>query len=177
MSDIKTYRPINLIPIIYKVFSCTLLQWILWTLNFHQPREQAGFRTGFSMIDHLHVINQLQEKSHKYSILLCFAFVVYENVFNSIAYEPIFHALKNHGVNKAYLDIIKHMYHEATSMIHLHTDSKKFRLQRGVRQSDNIYLDPLHNAYKMLSLARSTGKTEVSGSMVNTCPTSSPQMT
>ena len=127
-SDIKNYRPISLLPIIYKVFSCILLQWILQTLDFHQPREQSGFRAGFSTIDHLHVINQLQEKAHDYNIPLCFAFVDYEKTFDSIEFQPIFHALKNHGVDKAYLDIIKHLYHETTSVICLHTDSKKFRL-------------------------------------------------
>ena len=48
------------------------------------------------------------------------------------------YVLKDHGVDKAYLDIIKHLYHETTSVICLHTDSKKFRLQQGVRQGDNI---------------------------------------
>ena len=90
------------------------------------------------MIDHLHVVNQFQEKVHEYNIPLCFAFVDYEKAFNSIEFEPVFHALKNHRVDKAYLDIIRHLYHKATSVIHLHTDSKKFRLQRGVRQGDNI---------------------------------------
>ena len=138
MSDIKNYRPISLLPIIYKVFSCILLQQILLTLDFHQPREQADFRAGFSMIDHLHIVNQIQEKACDYNIPLCFAFVDYDKAFNSIKFEPIFHALKNHGVDKDYLNIIKHLYHEATSVIHLHTDRKKFRLQRGVRQGDNI---------------------------------------
>ena len=73
--DIKNYRPISLLDIIYKVFSHIILQWILQTLDFHQPWEQAGFRSGFSMTDHLHVINQLQEKAHEYNILLCFAFM------------------------------------------------------------------------------------------------------
>ena len=120
------------------MFSCILLQWILQTVDFHQPREQAGFRAGFSMIDHLHIINQLQEKEHECNIPLTFAFVDFEKAFDSIEFEPIFHALKNHGIDKTYLDIIKCLYHEATSVIHLHTDSKKFRLQRGVRQGDNI---------------------------------------
>ena len=57
----------------------------------------------------------------------------YENAFNSIKFESIFHALKNDGVDKAYHDIIKHLYCEAMSMIPLYTDSEKFRLQRGVR--------------------------------------------
>ena len=90
------------------------------------------------MIDHLHVVNQLQEKVHEYNIPLCFAFVDYEKAFDNIEFEPIFHALKNHGVDKAYLNTIKHLYHEATSVICLHSDSEKFRLQRGVRQDDNI---------------------------------------
>ena len=41
-------------------------------------------------------------------------------------------------VNKAYFDIIKHLYCKATFVIHVHSDSEKFRLQRGVRQGDNI---------------------------------------
>ena len=43
--------------------------------------NQAGFRAGFSTIDHLHVVNQLQEKAHEYNILVCFAFVNYEKAF------------------------------------------------------------------------------------------------
>ena len=85
-SHIMNYRPISLLPIIYKVFSCILLQLILQTLDFHQPREQAGFRAGISTIDHLHVVNQLQEKVHEYNIPLCFAFVDYEKAFNSIEF-------------------------------------------------------------------------------------------
>ena len=107
-------------------------------LDFHQPREKADFRVGFSAIDHLHVVNELQEKAHQYNIPLSFAFVDHEKVFNSIEFDPISHALKIQEVDKAYLDIIKHLYHEAASKICLHTDSKKFRLQRGVRQGDNI---------------------------------------
>ena len=137
-SDIKNYRPISLLPIIYKVFSHILLQWILQSLDFHQPREQAGFTAGFLTIDHLHLINQLQEKGHEHNIPLCFVFVDYGKAFNSIEFEPIFHALKDHGIDKAYLDIINPLYHEATSVMCLHTDSTKFRLERGVRQGDNI---------------------------------------
>ena len=62
----------------------------------------------------------------------------YEKAFNSIEFNPSINALKNHGVDKAYPDIIKYLYCKATSVIHLLTNSKKFRLQRGVRQGDNI---------------------------------------
>ena len=98
-----------MLPIIYKVFSHILIKRILNTLDFHQPREQAGFRPGFSTTDHLHVVNQLQEKAQEYNIPLCFAFVDYDKAFDSIEFKPIFQALENHGVDKAYVDIIKHL--------------------------------------------------------------------
>ena len=85
-SDIKNYRPISLLPIMYKVFSNILLERMIRTLDFHQPREQSGFRVGYSTIDHLQVVNQLQEKANEYNMPLCFAFVDYEKAFDSIEF-------------------------------------------------------------------------------------------
>ena len=65
------------------------------TLYSHQLREQAGFRADYSTIDHLQVVNQLQEKANGYNIPLCFAFVDYEKAFDSTEFEPRFEGLKN----------------------------------------------------------------------------------
>ena len=70
-------------------------------LHFHQPRDQAGFRAGYCTIDHLQVVNQVQKKDNEYNIPLCFSFVDYEKVFNSIEFEPFFEGLKNQGVDEA----------------------------------------------------------------------------
>lgn len=56
---IKNYRPISLLPVIHKSFSNAFLKRMLRTLDHHQPREQAGFRPGFSAIDHIQVDTQL----------------------------------------------------------------------------------------------------------------------
>ena len=64
-------------------------------LGFHQPRQQAGFRAGYSTIDHLHVVNQLQENGNEYNIPLCFAFVDYEKAFDGTKFEPLFEGLTN----------------------------------------------------------------------------------
>ena len=134
-SDIKNYRPISLLPIINKVFSHILLQWILWTLTSLKSRlasDQA------SQCLAIFISSTNSKKKHTSTASHCALHSQTMRKLLSIKFEPIFQALENHGVDKAYLDIIKHPYCKAMSVICLHTDSEKFRLQRGVRQGDNI---------------------------------------
>ena len=124
-SAIKNYRPISLLLIMYKVFSNVLLQRMIRTLDFHQPREQAGFRAGYSTIDHLQVVNHLQEKANEYNLPLCFCLRRLWKAFDSIEFEPLFDGLKNQGIDEAYLNILRNLYSEATSVLQLHEDSEK----------------------------------------------------
>ena len=106
-ADITNYRPISLLPITYKVFYQVILRRMLRTLDQHQPREQAGFRSGVSTIDHIQVISQLQENADEYKIPLCFAFVDYEKAFDSIEFNPLFESLENQGVEAAYITLLR----------------------------------------------------------------------
>ena len=111
---------------------------MLRTLDQHQPREQADFRSGFSTIDHIQVISQLQEKADEYKIPLCFAFVDHEKAFDSIESNPLFESLENQGVEAAYITLLRDLYNGATSTLKLHRDSDTIKLQRGVTQGDDI---------------------------------------
>ena len=112
----------------YKVFSNILLHKMIRTLDIYQPREQAGFKVGYSTIDSLHVVKQLQEKANEYSIPLCFAFVDYKKAFDSIEFEPVFEGLQKQGVDEAYLNILRKLDSEATSLLRPHKDSERFKL-------------------------------------------------
>ena len=112
-------------------------RWLVcWTPS--KPRGQAGFRSGYSTIDHLQVVNQLQEKANEYNIPLCFDFVDYEEAFDNVVFELLFEGLKTQGVDEAYLNILRNLYSEATSVSRLHNYSEKFKLRGGARQWDNI---------------------------------------
>ena len=65
----------------------------------NQPREQAGFRSGYSTIDHLHTMNQLIKKTSEYNMPLCLAFVDYEKAFDSVERTAISNALYEPGIN------------------------------------------------------------------------------
>ena len=137
--DIKNYRPISLLSHMYKLFTRVLQKRMEKVLDSNQPREQAGFRKGFSTTDHLQTINQIIEKCNEFNIPLCLAFIDYEKAFDSIEHWAIFEALRDIGIHETYVNILKDIYTEATAKIHIENQvSEEIKIQRGVRQGDPI---------------------------------------
>ncbi len=54
------------------------------TLTTQYSKEQAEFRGSYSIIDHLHTINQFLEKSKKHSIEIHLAFIDFRKAFDSL---------------------------------------------------------------------------------------------
>ena len=50
---LENYRPIAVLPILYKLFSRVLLERIKLALSQAQSVDQAGFKSGFSCDDHI----------------------------------------------------------------------------------------------------------------------------
>ena len=108
--DIKNYRPICLLSYMYKLFTKIITTRLEKKLDENQPREQAGFRSKYSTTEHIHAINQLKEKCREYNIPLCVV----------------------------YIEILKDIYTDSSVTVHLHKESEKIRIKRGVRQGDTI---------------------------------------
>ena len=53
-------------------------------------------------------------------------------------FNPLFESLENQGVEAAYITLLRDIYNDATSTLKLHRDNDKIKLQRGVKQGDNI---------------------------------------
>uniref|UniRef100_A0A7I4Z1H7 Reverse transcriptase domain-containing protein n=1 Tax=Haemonchus contortus TaxID=6289 RepID=A0A7I4Z1H7_HAECO len=72
--DLANYRPITLLPVLYKVFTRCILARIRRTLEEAQPVEQAGFRRNFSTLDHIATCRRLIETSREHRLPLVMTF-------------------------------------------------------------------------------------------------------
>ncbi|GFS20104.1 endonuclease-reverse transcriptase [Elysia marginata] len=113
--DIKNYRPISLLSHSYKLFTQLLQTRMERILDENQPREQGGFRKGYSTTDHIHTLNQVIEKSNEYNLPLCVGCIDYEKAFDSVEHFAIFDALRQININEKYINILENIYQNATS--------------------------------------------------------------
>ena len=85
ITDLRNYRPISLLSHVYKLFMVVITKRLTNKLDsYHQPCEQAGFRSGYNTNDHLQVIKSLIEKCVKNNKPLVLIFVDYEKAFDTI---------------------------------------------------------------------------------------------
>ena len=123
----------------YKLFTKIILARIQRQLDENQPREQAGFRTGFRTSDHLHTLSQIIEKTKEYCLDMCLGFVDYEKAFDSLDHQSLLDALQKQIDDEKYIRIIKAIYKDPSAKIHLeNTATNSFKILKGVRQGDPI---------------------------------------
>ncbi|GBP53548.1 Retrovirus-related Pol polyprotein from type-1 retrotransposable element R2 [Eumeta japonica] len=109
--NISNYRPISLLPNIYKLFSSIINNILSPIIEAKQPIEQAGFRKGHSTIDHIHTVELIIEKYQELQRPLYITLIDYQKAFDSVT-------------------------HSRT--IKLETLGPAFHIERGVRQGDPL---------------------------------------
>ncbi|KAK6734142.1 hypothetical protein RB195_017738 [Necator americanus] len=113
--DIGNYRPICLLSVTYKLFTRVLLNRIEKVREEGQPCEQAGFRKGFSTIDHIHTVSKLIEVSREYKMPLCLTGL--KKAFDSVETEAVVEALDNQGVPTQNIKVLRELYSNFTTGI------------------------------------------------------------
>ena len=102
-------------------------------------KEQAGFRKGYSTIDHvfvLHLVINLYQSVRKR--VLC-AFIDYQKAFDSVDMSLLWQKLVSYNINGKLLTVIRQMYNRAKSCIKKdNIISEYFLCNIGVRQGDTL---------------------------------------
>ncbi|KAE9412795.1 hypothetical protein Angca_007846, partial [Angiostrongylus cantonensis] len=138
LHDIDNYRPVCLLSAVYKLFTRVALNRIDRTLDEGQPCVQAGFRKGFSTMDHIHTITRLIEVSQEHKRLLCLTFIDLQNAFDSIKIETVMEGLGSQGVPTQFINNFCELYTNFTTKISPFYNDINVDVKRGVRQGDTI---------------------------------------
>jgi hypothetical protein len=153
-SKLNSYRPLSLSPDMRKIFMKIIKNRIYDQLDRQQPEEQAGFRRGYSTIDHIYALNQIIEKSKEYNIEIHVVFIDFRKAFDSIKHNHIIRASIDQGTDPKIVKIINIVYENSTAHIKLDKTGEKFKIKKGLAQDDplssNIFNAVLEWAFRNL---------------------------
>lgn len=136
--DLNNYRPISLISNLYKVFTKIMTNRLTKVMDENQPPEQAGFRTQYSTIDHLHTINQVIEKALEYNQNLYIALIDYSKAFDTVEHNKVLESLRTIGINQKYIRLLGIIYTNSKATVKTEIEGETFEIKRGVKQGDPI---------------------------------------
>ena len=134
----QNYRPITIIPLLYKLFSRLLYSLLAPILDKAQPPDQAGFRPGYSTVDHLFTFGVLNEKSDEWNFRMWAAALDFKKAFDTVEHDAMWKALLLQGVPKEYVGLLCRMYRGQTAQVRTDQTSKSFTTQRGTKQGDPL---------------------------------------
>ena len=137
-TNTENYRGISLLNSTYKLFTgciqARLKNWL--DSNKLIPEEQAGFRTGYSTMDNIFILETLIKKqlSKKRGKLYVF-FVDFSCAFDMVNRDKLCEALGKLGVGQKFLALIRALLEGSTAKIRTANGySDSFEINQGVRQ-------------------------------------------
>lgn len=135
--EIKNYRPLSLLQISYKLFTKIIINRMDSIFNIQLNQNQAGFRAGFSTLDHIHVVNEVIDKAVSYNFKVCLVFIDYEKAFDRIKTKAILEVLLHYGIPQVYINIFKYIYENSKAKVNVNGQQEtEIKINRGVKQGD-----------------------------------------
>ena len=134
----SNYRPIVIIPILYKLFARLLYSRLAPILDAEQCPDQAGFRPNYATVDHLFTFSQLREKTDEFQLNLWLAAIDFKKAFDAIDQDGLWHALRQQKVPPSYIRILKQLYAGQSGRVRTDKLSKPFDIERGTKQGDPL---------------------------------------
>ena len=157
--DPNNFRGITLLSCFGKLFTACLNTSIANFLFEYDKigAEQAGFRSVFSVLDHIFTLHSIIEfYKNKKQRVYC-AFVDYNKAFDLIDRSALWHKILQHGINGRVFQVVYNIYQKTKSCVKSGGKiSDFFSCNTGVRQGEN--LSPILLAMYVNDFQESIGK-------------------
>lgn len=118
-SEVESYRPIALLPIMSKLFKKLFLKRLKPIIEKYQlvPSHQFGFRNKHSTIDQVHRITHIIEKSLEHKKVCSAIFLDIAQAFDRVWHNGLLHKLKS---------ILLDLYYQ---LLKSYLNERKFRIK------------------------------------------------
>ena len=141
VKDVNNYRGITILSCLGKLFT-TVLNARLTKFcndNFVVKEIQAGFREGYTTMDHVFVIRNLIDLFLSKKKKLFCLYIDYKKAFDLVWRDGLWHKLLKEGIDGKVIRVIKNMYCNIKSCVSLNNEfSDYFVSYTGVRQGENL---------------------------------------
>ena len=141
-SDPSNYRGITLLSCVGKMFTMLLNERLTTFIdnNNLMSQNQAGFRKGYSTIDHIFLFKQIIELFRFKKTKLFCAFIDYQKAFDTVWREGLWYKMdKLYNIKGKILTVIKNLYSNIKSCVFVGGErSEFFESLTGVRQGENL---------------------------------------
>ena len=140
-NDPDNYRGITLLSCVGKLFTAVINARLNTFLESNSilGMEQAGFRHGFSTIDHIFALHCIAAYYTAKRKRLYVAFLDYKKAFDLIDRQALWSKLLQSGIRGQVLDVIRNLYNRAKSCIRARDGMSEFFVSKiGVRQGENL---------------------------------------
>ena len=140
-SDPDNYRGITLLSCMGKLFTALLNYRLTKYLDATGTigDEQAGFRHGYSTIDHIFTLHAIIDLYLRRGKRLYIAFIDYRKAFDFVDRVSLWDKMIAMGINGNFLHIIYNLYEKAKSCVKSEGRlSDYFTCNTGVRQGENL---------------------------------------
>ena len=131
------WRGICLMSLAAKLYNRMILNRIRSPIDAILRKNQAGFRTGRSCIQQIHILRRIMDGAHSQNIPLFITFVDFKKAFDSIDRDMMFSILQHYGIPDKIVSAIRVLYDQSTCQVYLQGQrSEPFAITTGVLQGD-----------------------------------------
>ena len=137
----ENYRPITILSCFGKLFTAVLNNRLTDFLDQHGTikENQAGFRSGYSTLDHIFTLHSLIEILKFKKIKLYCSFVDFSKAFDSVWRGGLWMKLLGNSINGKIFQVIHNLYQNIKSCVmYSGNQSSFFQSFCGVRQGENL---------------------------------------
>jgi len=137
--ECSNYRGITLLNIIYKIFTCLIYNMSTKYSELTLGEYQAGFRSGRSTIDHIHVVRQILEKCYDFGIELHNVFIDFKQAFDKVNRPKIYESLKVLKIPTKLIKLVKTTLTNSRAVVEVYQGrTDVFNINNGLRQGDAL---------------------------------------